>query len=283
MIDSKQWFNEVYAAEGSVFGLKIKQKLAQEQTDYQLIEIYETEKFGNLMVIDGCVMLTSRDNFLYHEMMSHPAVFSHPDPKDVVIIGGGDCGTLKEVLKHSEVKSVRQIDIDEQVTRLSEKYFPELCEANNDPRAELLFIDGVKWVKDSPSESVDIMIIDSTDPVGPGEGLFTDQFYAECFRILKPNGIIVHQSESPLFHLDSIIKPMHDNFKQAGFNQSITMQFPQPCYPSGWWTATMAVKNGDLNNFRISDAENKIFKTKYYNSKIHQAAMVQPEMMEEIL
>lgn len=283
MIDNKQWFTEAYTAEGSSFGLKVTQKLAEEQTDYQLIEIYETEKFGNLMVIDGCVMLTSRDNFLYHEMMSHPALFTHPNPKNIVIIGGGDCGTLKEVLKHPGVESVTQIDIDEQVTRLSEKYFSELCESNHDPRAKLLFIDGVKWVKETAPESVDVIIIDSTDPVGPGEGLFTREFYVDCFKLLKSNGIVVQQSESPLFHLDNIIKPMHDKMKQVGFSESITLPFPQPCYPSGWWSATMAVKNGSVKNFREQDAERKIFKTKYYNSKIHQAAMAQPEMMEELL
>ena len=282
MIDSQQWFTEIYAAEGSSFGLKIKQKLAEEQTPYQLIEIYETEKFGHLMVIDGCVMLTSRDNFLYHEMMSHPALFTHPNPKNIVIIGGGDCGTLQEVLKHPGVESAHQIDIDEQVTRLSEKYFPELCQANHDPRATLSFVDGVKWVKEAAAESIDVMIIDSTDPVGPAEGLFTNQFYADCFKVLRNNGIIVHQSESPLLHLDNIIRPMHQNMKQVGFNQCITMPFPQPCYPSGWWSATMAVKNGDVKSFRKQAATKKNFQTKYYTSDIHQAAMAQPAMMEDL-
>src|SRR5262245_30630267 len=129
----QHWFNEIYSAEGSAFSLKIKGKLHDEKTPYQHIEIYATEKFGNLMVIDGCVMLTSRDNFLYHEMMSHVALFTHPQPKKVVIIGGGDCGTLQETLRHSSVTEVWQIEIDELVTRLAEKYFPELCRANKDP------------------------------------------------------------------------------------------------------------------------------------------------------
>src|SRR5574338_1669805 len=117
-------------------------------------------------------MLTTRDNFLYHEMMTHPVLYTPAAPRNVAIIGGGDCGTLREVLRHPEVESVVQIDIDERVTRLAEKYFPELCESNADPRAKLLFDDGIQWMKDARRESIDLIIIDSTDPVGPAEGLF---------------------------------------------------------------------------------------------------------------
>src|SRR5699024_3309462 len=114
------------------------------------------------------------------EMMSHPVLFTHQKPETVVIIGGGDCGTLREVLRHPEVEHCYQIDIDEMVTRLSEKYFPELCENNHDPRAELLFIDGVQWMQERADESVDVIIVDSTDPVGPAEGLFKSPFFANC-------------------------------------------------------------------------------------------------------
>ncbi|MCD8524910.1 MAG: polyamine aminopropyltransferase [Gammaproteobacteria bacterium] len=273
---------EEHPGQETAFGFKIKAKLHEEKTPYQKIEIYETESFGYLMAIDGFTMLTSRDNFLYHEMMSHPAIFTHPHPKNVVIIGGGDCGTLREVLKHQDIESVWQIDIDERVTRLSEQYFPELCEANNDPRAHFYFGDGVQWVKDARAESVDIVIVDSTDPLGPGEGLFTHAFYEECRRILRKNGLIIHQSESPLFHLDAIIKPMHRNMKKAGFTDVVTLQFPQPCYPSGWWTATMAIKNGDISVFREAEAASRKFTTKYYNENIHKASRALPTMMENL-
>ena len=128
------------------FSIKVFARLHEEQTEYQHIEIYETEWFGNLMVIDGCIMLTARDNFIYHEMMSHPALYTHPDPRKVVIIGGGDCGTLREVLRHEGVRHALQVEIDERVTRLSEQYFPELCVANDDPRAEFFFGDGIRWM-----------------------------------------------------------------------------------------------------------------------------------------
>jgi spermidine synthase len=142
-MNPSEWFTEQVPWAETAFSLKIKQKVHEEQSEFQHLEIYETETFGHLMVIDGCTMVSTRDNFFYHEMMSHPALYTHPNPKRVWIIGGGDCGTLKEVLKHSSVEHAVQIDIDERVTRLAEIYFPELCESNNDPRAELKFIDGI--------------------------------------------------------------------------------------------------------------------------------------------
>ncbi len=192
------WFTEVFQDQGTAFSLQVKRKLHEEQTPFQKLEIYETETFGNLMVLDGCVMLTTRDNFLYHEMMTHPALFTHKDPKKVVIVGGGDCGTLKEVLKHPGVQEAWQVEIDERVTRMSEKYFPELCEANGDPpRANFFFGDGIQWMRDIEPNSIDVLIIDSTDPVGPAEGLFALDFYRDAMLALREGGIIVQQSESP--------------------------------------------------------------------------------------
>jgi len=272
-----RWFTEVHAPGGCAFGLQIREKLHDEQSAYQHIEIYATTHFGNLMVIDGCYMLTSRDNFLYHEMMSHPALFTHPDPRRVVIIGGGDCGTLREVLKHPGVEHALQVDIDERVTRLSERYFPELCESNADPRAELLFGDGIEWMKQAPASSVDVIIIDSTDPVGPAEGLFTETFLRDCHAALGEAGVIVQQSESPLLHFESIIQPLHGAMRAAGFSDSITLPFPQPIYPSGWWSATMGGKNLDVREFRATAASDKAFATRYYNVGIHHGALAQPQ------
>lgn len=270
------WFTEICEESGSAFSLEITEKLHQEQTPYQKIEIYETKGFGTLMVIDGFIMLSDRDNFLYHEMMSHPVVFTHPKPEQVLIIGGGDCGTLKEVLRHGGIRKVTQVEIDEQVTRLSEKYFPELCESNNDPRAEILFTDGIKWVEEAEAESLDIIIIDSTDPIGPAEGLFSAPFYRQCHRALKKNGLLVQQSESPLIHM-RILKGMYKAIGDSGFADIKTLGFPQPVYPSGWWSATMACKDGKISGFREQDAANKTFETQYYNAQIHQACFVMPE------
>jgi spermidine synthase len=278
MLDA-QWFSEPVASDGSAFSLKIKRKLHEEQSAFQFLEIYETEGFGNLMVIDGCTMVSTRDNFLYHEMMSHPVLFTHPNPKKVWIIGGGDCGTLREVLKHPGVEQAVQIDIDERVTRLAEIYFPELCESNSDPRADLKFIDGIQWVKDAAPNSVDIIIVDSTDPVGPAEGLFCADFYKDCFNCLTENGIVIQQSESPLMHMH-ILKAMREEMQIGGFNHMQTVFFPQCLYPSGWWSATMASKSA-LTGFREQDAAQKGFDTVYYNSDIHKASLAMPEFFKK--
>ena len=271
-----EWFTEVQKEAGIAFSLEVKQKLHAEQTPFQSIEIYETTQFGNLMIIDGCTMVSDRDNFLYHEMMSHPILFTHPNPKRVVIIGGGDCGTLQQVLLHDSVEKVWQIEIDERVTRLAEQYFPQLCTSNNDPRAELMFIDGIKWISEQPDESIDIVIIDSTDPVGPAEGLFSEPFYRDCHRALRQHGMIIQQSESPLIHM-RILKEMYAEVTAAGFADMATLSFPQCIYPSGWWSATMACKDGKIDGFREQAAREKTFATQYYNASIHQAALAMPE------
>ncbi len=278
MLDQSDWFTEKDALMNSAFSLKIRKKLHQEQSPYQNIEIFETESFGNLMVIDGCTMLSTLDNFFYHEMISHPVLFTHPNPKNVCIIGGGDCGTLREVLKHEQVEKVVQIDIDERVTRLAEQYFPELCESNNDPRAELKFIDGIRWIKEASPATLDVIIIDSTDPVGPAEGLFSTEFYRNCLNSLSAGGIVVQQSESPLLHM-KILGDMRRAMKNAGFENRQTLFFPQCIYPSGWWSATMAGNTG-LSSFREKASSEKGFATQYYNAEIHRAALAQPEFFK---
>ncbi len=281
MLNSKNWFTEVAPEEHCAFSLELKKKLHEEQTSFQKIEIYDTHTFGKLMVIDGCTMLSSRDNFIYHEMMSHPALFTHPDPKKILIIGGGDCGTLREVLKHASVEECIQIDIDERVTHLSEQYFPELCESNSDPRASLQFEDGIKWVREAKPESIDIIIVDSTDPVGPAAILFTEAFFRHCHRILTSDGLIIQQSESPLLHMP-IIKKMRQSMQRAGFEGMSTLFFPLCIYPSGWWSATMSGKTG-LSPFREKEAQNKRFNTDYYNDDIHRSALAIPEFFRREL
>jgi len=276
------WFTEIYPDAGSAFSLKIKDKLHEEQSPYQSIEIYATEAFGTLMTLDRLVMLTDRDNFIYHEMLAHPALFTHPNPKRVLIIGGGDCGTLHETLKHTNVEWVDQVELDERVTRVSEKYFPALCASNGDPRARLHFADGIKWVTAAGPGSYDVIIIDSTDPVGPAAGLFSEGFYLDCFKALGPDGVVVGQSESPLFHL-SLIRSMHTAMRRAGFLDMATLHFPQCSYPSGWWSATLGCKSASARTFRDTDVARKEFLARYYNLGIHQAALVLPEYLRQAL
>jgi spermidine synthase len=189
---------------------------------------------------------------------------------------------LREVLRHEEVEQATQVDIDERVTRLAEKYFPELCESNGDPRAELLFIDGIKYMAEHEPDSIDLVIVDSTDPVGPAEGLFNAAFYSSCLKALRHGGILVQQSESPLLHLD-LIRSMRGAMRSAGFQATRTLTFPQPCYPGGWWSCTMARKGADLAGFRERGAATKPFATRYYNADVHRGALAAPEFMHEVL
>ncbi|HUS24928.1 MAG TPA: polyamine aminopropyltransferase [Candidatus Binatia bacterium] len=277
------WFTEFMDEAGTAFSLRLGEgeKLHEEQTPFQKIEIFRTATFGYLMVIDGCTMVSTRDNFLYHEMMSHPGLNSHPAPKQVVIVGGGDCGTLREVLKHPQVQSATQVEIDERVTRLAEKYFPELCTANSDPRATLFFGDGLKWMKDARPGSVDLIIIDSTDPVGPAEGLFGRKFYDDCIRALAPDGLLVQQSESPLLH-EKLIREMHAAMRAAGFAQTHLLHFPQPIYPSGWWSASIACKRKGALAQRLEPAAIARLQTRYYDADTHRAAFAVPPFLKDL-
>lgn len=270
------WYTEQWAEQGSAISLKIKSKLHDERSPYQRIEIWETESFGTLMTLDGLVMVTDRDNFIYHEMMSHPALFTHPDPKRVLIVGGGDCGTLREVLRHPGVELAEQVELDERVTRVAEQYFPALCEKNADPRARFQFTDGIRWVADASPGSYDVIIVDSTDPVGPAAGLFSEEFYRNCLRALSTHGVLVGQSESPLFHA-GLIRSVQRNLRAAGYGDVATLHFPQCTYPSGWWSATLATRTGQATHFRSQAA--RTFPTRYYNHAVHTAALALPEFL----
>ncbi|MEM9301467.1 MAG: polyamine aminopropyltransferase [Pseudomonadota bacterium] len=274
MSDSN-WIHEFHDS-GSAIGYEVLEVLHQERSPFQQIDIYRTRTFGTAMALDGCWMVTDRDNFIYHEMMSHPALLSHPAPRDVVIIGGGDCGTLREVARHEDVARIVQIELDERVTRLSEQFFPELCERNDDPRVELRFEDGIRWMEASGPGSADVIIVDCTDPVGPAAGLYDVPFFRTCRETLRPGGILIQQSESPLFHVE-LLAALRERLPEAGFDAVQHLQFPQPCYPSGWWSATMARRDGQFDVFR-NNAANRLA-TRYFHPEMLAAARTLPRFL----
>lgn len=278
----KAWFLETTEEAGIVFGFKLGAELHREKSAYQEIAVYETQGFGRLLVIDGLVMLTERDNFFYHEMLVHPALYTHAAPRRVVIVGGGDCGSLTEVLKHQGVEQATQVEIDERVTRVAEQFFPALSAGVRDPRAQLVFEDGIAWMRNAPDESIDVIIVDSTDPIGPAEGLFREPFFSECRRALGSGGILVQQSESPFLNLE-LIHSMRTGMREAGFTAVKTLCFPQPVYPAGWWSATLARKDANLDGFREAAAERRPFKTRYYSVEMHHAALALPPFVKTAL
>lgn len=274
----QNWFTET--SDGFGLALKTTARLHEEQSEYQRIEVYATESFGNLLTLDGLVMLTSRDNFVYHEMLSHPALYRHPAPRDVIVVGGGDCGTLREVLRHDEVQRATQIELDERVTRVCERFFPELCEANDDPRATLLYQDAIAWMRDAEANSADVILLDTTDPVGQASRLFGEAFYRDCYKTLRDGGIVVAQSESPLFDME-LLQEINQGLRAAGFDSVQVLPFPQCTYPSGWWSATMAGKNIDVTS--AAGLRRCDLPTRYYNTELHQGAMALPQFLREAL
>ena len=279
------WYTEQWAEQGAAISLKLARKLHDEHSPYQHIEVYETEGFGRLLTLDGLVMLTDRDNFIYHEMLVHPALMTHPKPRRILIIGGGDCGTLREVLKHKEVERVEQVELDERVTRVAEEFFPALCEANHDTRAVFHFTDGIRWLQEAADNSYDVILVDSTDPVGPAAGLFSEEFYRHCHRALGTDGVLAAQSESPLFHAE-LIQDIHSKLGQAGFSHRACVHFPQCSYPSGWWSVSLGSKRQPTAAFRhLTDTQDGDAApvTHYYHSALHAAALVMPRFLHQSL
>lgn len=270
------WFIEYFDPSNSCFGLKVVEKLHHEVSEYQTIEVYLTESFGHLLVLDGCTMLTERDHFIYHEMMTHPALLTHADPQQVAIIGGGDGGVMSEVVKHPGVRRVTQIELDERVSAVSEQFYPELTAVFHHPKAEMIFTDGFKWIQQMEDDALDVLIVDSTDPIGPAEVLFSTEFLRECRRVLKPEGILVQQSESPLIHGQSLLAPLHQGLRDLGMSSVKTLTFPQPIYPTGWWSSTLSSVQADLSLQRVMQD----LATRYYSADMHKAAGVLPPFLQ---
>ena len=274
------WYQERWAGEGSAIALEITARLHDHQSPYQRVEVFETTRFGRLLTLDGLVMVTGRDNHIYHEMLAHPALYACPDPRRVLIIGGGDCGTLTEVLRHPGVQHVDMVELDEAVTQAAELYFPELTAGRRDARAHLRFEDGIAFAARAPAGSYDVILVDSTDPVGPAEGLFGEAFFRSCVNALTPHGVLATQSESPLFHADLIVQ-VHGALRAAGFAHTASVHFPQCTYPSGWWSVTLGARTGRADACRAPDA--LPFATRYYNAALHRGALALPQALRERL
>lgn len=270
MMDDSEWFVEAAPQAGCSIGLRIRRKLDTLVSPFQKIEIFETEDFGKLMAIDGCIMLTERDHFIYHEMLVHPALCTHPEPRHIVIVGGGDGGTLTETVKHAGVQEVVQVEIDRAVTELSLRHFPEFVPAQKDPRIRLVFEDAIRWIERAAEASIDVLLIDSTDPIGPAEGLFEEAFYATCRSRLRPDGILALQSESPFLY-PHLVQGIQAKLAAAGFVNRRLLPFPQPTYPAGFWSVTLASAETPLDRFRAEAPAALGPKPRYYSAALHQS------------
>lgn len=255
---------------------EISQSIYTERSQFQSIEIVKTPDFGLVMLLDDVLMVTERDEFVYHEMLSQPSLNTHPHPYEVLIIGGGDCGTLKRVLANPHVKHVVQVEIDEMVTRVAEAFFPSLTSSAKDPRAELIFADGIEYLK-GQKDRFDVILIDSTDPVGPAEGLFRKDFFADCHKALKEDGIMCLQSESPwVDSLLDVIRIVNADLKSL-FPIVLPYTAAIQTYQSGLWLFQMASKkHHPLAYEALTRVEYSEVQCQYYNADIHKAAFALP-------
>jgi len=246
------------------------------KSQYQEILVFENPFFGRVLVLDGVVQLTERDEFIYHEMLAHVPLMAHPNPEKVLIIGGGDGGTLREVLKHKTVKEAVLVDIDKEVIETSKKFFPSLSVAFEDPRAIVVNEDGVKYLQDYENE-FDVIIVDSTDPVGFAYALTTEEFFKTVFRALKDDGIYVGQSESIHYHLD-IVRKFQNNLKSV-FPIVDLYTAVIPTYAGYWWTFSIASKKHPVRE----PVRKKDFETKYYSEVVHKTAFLPDELYEKLV
>ena len=266
------------------FGIAIKagKVLFSKQSDFQKVEVFETESsLGRVLTLDDLMMTTEGDEYHYHEMIVHIPMMQHKNPKSVLVIGGGDGGTIREVLKHKTVDRVVLCEIDGMVIEACKKYLPTIsCELEN-PKVEILVQDAIEYIKDKKNE-FDIVLIDSTDPMGPGEGLFTDEFYTNVKNSLKEGGIMVAQSESPFAQAESVRK-MYVQLKKV-FPICATYTSNIPTYPGGYWAWAFCSESVNPLSYFAEDRYSDIVKTcKIYNKDYHMARFALPNYLKELL
>ncbi|MCK0470004.1 spermidine synthase [Halalkalibacter sp. APA_J-10(15)] len=262
------------------FGItaKVKQTLHTEKTEFQQLDMIETEEFGNMLVLDGMVMTTEKDEFVYHEMVAHVPLFTHPNPKRVLVVGGGDGGVIREVLKHPSVEKATLVEIDGKVVEYSKKYLPTIAGALEDPRVEVQIDDGFMHIAKAENE-YDVIMVDSTEPVGPAVKLFEKGFYEGVSRALKEDGIFVAQTDNPWFQGELISHVYRDVQEIFPITNLYTANIPT--YPSGLWTFTIGSKKYDP--LQVKDSRFHQIETNYYTKDLHSAAFALPRFVARLI
>lgn len=271
------WFTELQT-KNMALSLKTKQSLHHESSEFQEISMVDTYEFGRMLLLDGIIMTTIKDEFVYHEMIALPALNTHPNPKNVLVIGGGDGGAIREIVKHPKVEKATLCEIDGQVIEVSKKYLPEISAALDDPKVEILVADGIKHIRESKN-TYDVICVDSTDPIGPAVGLFAKEFYQGIYDALKDDGLFVAQTESPWVN-EELIKRVYNDIKDI-FPITKLYLANVPTYPTGLWSFTMGSKKYDplkVDKNSIPDTN-----TKYYTSEIHFNAFQLPPFVQKLL
>ena len=257
---------------------KITGTLHVEKTEFQHIAVIDTLQFGRMLVLDGMVQTTIQDEFVYHEMITHVPLNTHRSPKNVLVIGGGDGGAIREIIKHPAVGHAVLVEIDRRVVEVSRKLLPEISCGLDSPKVTVIYDDGIKHVRENP-DTYDVIMVDSTEPVGPAVELFSGEFYRSIYNALKPDGLFVAQTESPFFNAD-LITSCHQKISQV-FPLTKLYLASVPTYPSGLWSFTMGSKKydpEDINSLAVPG-----YPTKYYTAEVHKGAFMLPRFVQELI
>ncbi|MCX7760704.1 MAG: polyamine aminopropyltransferase [Hydrogenothermaceae bacterium] len=270
------WFTE-YQTKNTGLTVRVKES-RRFQSEFQEILLLDTYEYGKMLVLDGAVQTTERDEFIYHEMLAHPALLAHQNPKRVLVIGGGDGGTVREVLKHSTVEEVHLCEIDKMVIEVSKEYLPTISGKLNDGKVTVFVEDGNKFL-DERKNYYDVILLDLSDPVGPAEALFKRNFYQKVKASLREDGIMAAQTESP-FLQEEYFKTAVQEIK-AVFKNSQTYLAFIPTYPAGMWSFTLASDNNDFSTLKDKNISN--LNTKYLSDKILNSLFALPKFVSDII
>ncbi|GHV46357.1 spermidine synthase [Clostridia bacterium] len=275
------WFSE-YHTDSVRFGIKVKKQLYSAKSEFQQIDIFDSEEFGRFLALDGLMMLTEKDEFIYHDMITHVPMAVNPEIRNVLVIGAGDGGVLRELCRYDLPLKIDLVEIDELVVEASKTFLPQTACSFSDPRICTYFQDGLKFIRTRDNE-YDLIIVDSTDPFGPGEGLFTKEFYGNCFKALTENGIMVNQHESPFYRSDAVAMQRAHRRIIESFPIARVYQANIPTYPSGHWLFGFASKTFRPLDFSALKWEAFGLETRYYNTNLHRGAFYLPTYVEKLL
>ena len=275
------WFSEPHTPDVKM-SIRVDRQLHSEQSEFQRIDVFESREFGRFLTLDGLMMLTEKDEFIYHEMITHGAMASNPEIKNVLVIGAGDGGTVRELARYDTIEHIDMVEIDERVVEVSKEFLQQTACSLDDPRVNIVYDDGLRFVR-RKENCYDLIIVDSTDPFGPGEGLFTSEFYGNCFNALTENGILVNQHESPYYADDAkAMQRAHKRIKEF-FDVCRVYQAHIPTYPSGHWLFGFASKAIDPLTADIEKWNSLGLKTRYYNTDLHRGCFAIPNYVKELL
>jgi len=276
------WYTEQHT-DSVRFSIQVDHQILSKQSDFQRIDVFQSPEFGKFFTLDGLIMITEKDEFIYHDMIVHIPMAVNPDIKKVLVIGAGDGGTIRELCRYATVEHIDMVEIDEEVVNVCKEHFPSTTISLSDPRVNLYFEDGLKFVRSKKNE-YDLIIVDSTDPFGPGEGLFTREFYNNCYTALSETGILVNQHESPYYaNYATSMKRAHRRIMEK-FEIAKVYQAHIPTYPSGHWLFGFASKKFDPIKDLDADRWNALgLKTRYYNTDLHVGCFALPTYVKELL